>query len=40
MLLELFSLDRLMLILNRLGSRVEVKVRVRRIEPVEHGVPA
>jgi predicted XRE-type DNA-binding protein len=25
-----FTLDRLMLILNRLGSRIEVKVRVRR----------
>ena len=35
-----FTLDRLLSILNRLGSRVEVKVRVRRIEPVEHGVPA
>jgi len=35
-----FTLDRLMSILNRLGSRVEVKVRVRRTEPVEHGVPA
>jgi predicted XRE-type DNA-binding protein len=29
-----FTADRLMSILNRLGSRVEVKVRVRRIEPV------
>ena len=28
-----FTADRLMSILNRLGSRVEVKVRVRRIEP-------
>ena len=27
-----FTLDRLMSILNRLGSRVEVKVRVRRVE--------
>jgi predicted XRE-type DNA-binding protein len=27
-----FTLDRLMSILNRLGSRVEVKVRVRRAE--------
>jgi predicted XRE-type DNA-binding protein len=33
-----FTLDRLMSILNRLGSRVEVKVRVRRAEPVEQGV--
>ena len=29
-----FTLDRLMSILNRLGSRVEVKVRVRRAEAV------
>jgi predicted XRE-type DNA-binding protein len=35
-----FTVDRLMSILNRLGSRVEVKVRVRRAEPVEEGVPA
>ena len=28
--LERFTLDRLILILNRLGSRVEVRVRVRR----------
>jgi predicted XRE-type DNA-binding protein len=27
-----FSLDRLMSIINRLGSRVEVKIRVRRAE--------
>jgi predicted XRE-type DNA-binding protein len=27
-----FTVDRLMSILNRLGSRVEVKVRVRRVE--------
>ena len=30
-----FTLDRLMSILNRLGSRVEVKVKVRRAEPIE-----
>ena len=30
-----FTADRLVSILNRLGSRVEVRVRVRRIEPVE-----
>jgi predicted XRE-type DNA-binding protein len=30
--LERFTLDRLMSILNRLGSQVEVKVRVRRVE--------
>ncbi len=35
-----FTADRLMSIINRLGSRVEVKVTVRRAEPVEHGVPA
>jgi predicted XRE-type DNA-binding protein len=29
-----FTLDRLMSIINRLGSRVEVKVRVRRAEPL------
>ena len=28
-----FTADRLMSILNRLGSRVEVKVRVRRLDP-------
>ena len=32
--LERFTVDRLMSVLNRLGSRVEVKVRVRRVEPV------
>jgi predicted XRE-type DNA-binding protein len=35
-----FTVDRLMSILNRLGSRVEVKVRVRPAEPVGEGVPA
>ena len=35
-----FTIDRLMSILNRLGSRVEVKVRVRRAETVEPGVIA
>ena len=30
-----FTVDRLMSILNRLGSRVEVKVRVRRGAPAE-----
>lgn len=34
-----FTVDRLMSILNRLGSRVEVKVRVRRMEAVDR-VPA
>ena len=31
-----FTVDRLMSVLNRLGSRVEVKVRVRRSETREH----
>jgi predicted XRE-type DNA-binding protein len=35
-----FTVDRLMSILNRLGSRVEVKVRVRRAKPVAHEVMA
>lgn len=35
-----FTLDRLMSILNRLGSRVEVKLRVRRAETVTHHVTA
>ncbi len=30
--LDRFTLDRLMSILNRLGARVEVKVRVRRVD--------
>ena|SRR4029079_12434629 len=30
-----FTVDRLMSIINRLGSRVEVKVRVRRVESNE-----
>jgi predicted XRE-type DNA-binding protein len=29
-----FTIDRLMAVINRLGSRVEVKVRVRRVETV------
>ncbi len=36
--LERFTVDRLMSILNRLGARVEVKIRVRRAEPVAHQV--
>ena len=28
-----FTADRLMTVLNRLGSHVEVKIRVRRVEP-------
>jgi predicted XRE-type DNA-binding protein len=35
-----FTVDRLMLILNRLGSRVEVKIKLRHSEPDEYGVPA
>ncbi len=31
-----FTVDRLISIINRLGSRVEVKIRVRRIETVPH----
>ena len=31
-----FTVDRLMSIINRLGSRVEVKVKVRRAATVEH----
>src|SRR5947199_657837 len=34
--LDRFTVDRLMSIINRLGSRVEVKVRVRRDEAVAH----
>ena len=35
-----FTLDRLMSIINRLGSRVEVKIKVRRAERVAPGMPA
>jgi len=35
-----FTVDRLMSILNRLGSRVAAKVKVRRAEPVEQLVTA
>ena len=31
-----FTVDRLMSVLNRLGSRVEVKVRIKRSETREH----
>ncbi len=34
--LDRFTVDRLMSIINRLGSRVEVKVRVRRATPFAH----
>jgi len=35
-----FTVDRLMSIINRLGSRVEVKVKVRRPETVAHRATA
>lgn len=35
-----FTVDRLMSIINRLGSRVEVKVRMRRAEAVRREVTA
>jgi predicted XRE-type DNA-binding protein len=35
-----FTVDRLVTIINRLGSRVEVRVRVRRARTAAHGVPA
>ncbi len=35
-----FTVDRLMAIINRLGSRVEVRIRVRRAEDVMHEVTA
>ena len=35
-----FTVDRLMAIINRLGSRIEVKVRVRPAETVPHEVTA
>ena len=35
-----FTVDRLMSIINRLGSRVEVKVRVRRADTTEPAVSA
>jgi predicted XRE-type DNA-binding protein len=38
--LRRFTADRLISILNRLGSRVEVKVKVRRAAPVEQLVTA
>lgn len=37
--LKRFTVDRLMLIINRLGSRVEVKIRVRPAEKIEHTLP-
>jgi len=38
--LKRFTVDRLMLIINRLGSRVEVRIKVRPAERVEHSLPA
>ncbi|HEV2962518.1 MAG TPA: helix-turn-helix transcriptional regulator [Candidatus Angelobacter sp.] len=35
-----FIADRLMTIINRLGSRVDVKVKVRRAQAVEHAAMA
>jgi predicted XRE-type DNA-binding protein len=35
-----FTVDRLMTIINRLGSRVEVKVKLHRHQPVDDRVPA
>ena len=35
-----FTVDRLMSIINRLGSRVEMTVTVRPTKQAEHGVPA
>ena len=35
-----FTVDRLMSIINRLGSRVEMTITVRRTKQAEHGVPA
>lgn len=35
-----FTIDRLVSILNRLGSRIEVKIKVRHGEPVRDGVLA
>ena len=33
-----FTVDRLMAVLNRLGARVDVEVRVRRVEAIEQTV--
>jgi predicted XRE-type DNA-binding protein len=35
-----FTVDRLMSILNRLGARIEVKIRVRHVESVSQRIPA
>jgi len=38
--LDRFTVDRLISIINRLGSRVEIKVRVRRAEAAEYQATA
>ena len=38
--LDRFTVDRLISIINRLGSRVEVKVKVRRVQPVGLAIAA
>ena len=35
-----FTVDHLMSIINRLGLAVEVRIKVRRAETLEHGMPA
>jgi predicted XRE-type DNA-binding protein len=35
-----FTIDRMMGVINRLGSRIEVKIRVRRVESVPHQAKA
>jgi predicted XRE-type DNA-binding protein len=36
--LERFTLDRLVTIINRLGSKIEIKVRIRRAQPAVHAI--
>jgi predicted XRE-type DNA-binding protein len=33
-----FTLDRLVSIINRLGARIEIKVKIRRVQSAEHAV--
>ena len=35
-----FTVDRMMAIINRLGARIEVKIRLRRVESVPHKATA
>ena len=35
-----FTADRLMSVLNRLGSRVEVRIKVRRVDAIKHAAMA